>query len=628
MSDPQPDKPAEPRPRTLRSGKFENVTIKRKHATFTFSFDYGEVAELETSATLRTADGAYEKTQAFSAGERDGNQVRLKFKKVPFGNEVELAVTTADGGTYHVFKARAIDDKSERKVLVCRGRFVDAKGGTPVTDHWVHTSTPGDPEAALGNTFKPHDPSGLGGWFQEGSPYSFHFGYKKLEADALGALKADQKVEQKAEAPSQPNPYSAQAVVFKVEVPPLKFEVQINDSADAKARYVGWAPSPCSVQQTGGNAVEKLTLRCKAATGKVGKLSFYEDKKGAPAQDELTLEMPADKSAVKFRMGGKFGHPSFKDKDTILEVVHGTKVIESVPLMVRVRKNANTLETEERDLFLKAYGALNKSGFQPFHQIHTQDGEMEAHYDDQFLLWHRAFLLDLERELQALEPATSLHYWRFDEPAPNVFTADFMGAPPKSGRDAFFNPGNPLSNWKIDGRPGIYRSPNFPIDQKPPRPISQAATLALGSSFPRPGFAGMEGNPHGAAHMSFTGTLTDITAAAQDPIFFMLHCNVDRLWAAWQQQNKRFDASSPQCYTQGSSKREGHNLDDTMWPWNGKISAPARPLTAPGGTFPTSLCATAPTEKPKVREMVDYQGVIDPKNRLGMDYDNVAYTPA
>ena len=50
----------------------------------------------------------------------------------------------------------------------------------------------------------------------------------------------------------------------------------------------------------------------------------------------------------------------------------------------------------------------------------------------------------------------------------------------------------------------------------------------------------MEFNPHGSAHTSFIlGFINDVGTAARDPLFFMLHANVDRLWAKWQWIHKR-----------------------------------------------------------------------------------------
>jgi len=55
----------------------------------------------------------------------------------------------------------------------------------------------------------------------------------------------------------------------------------------------------------------------------------------------------------------------------------------------------------------------------------------QAHGRPGFLSWHRAYLLDLEPELQKINPSVTLPYWRFHDPGPNMFTADFIwGRPP------------------------------------------------------------------------------------------------------------------------------------------------------------------------------------------------------
>jgi tyrosinase len=157
---------------------------------------------------------------------------------------------------------------------------------------------------------------------------------------------------------------------------------------------------------------------------------------------------------------------------------------------------------------------------------------------------------------------------------------------------------------------------------------NEAATLALGNEYSS--FSGMEGDPHGFAHTSFTGFISDIPTAAKDPLFFLLHANVDRLWAKWQWFNRRFDITSNDTYnflgSAGSpgSTRIGHNLNDTMWPWN-QITGSPRPPAAPGGNFPNSLVVSVPGLTPAVRDMIDYQGVLKPASRLGFDYDDVPF---
>ncbi|EGF80521.1 hypothetical protein BATDEDRAFT_88732 [Batrachochytrium dendrobatidis JAM81] len=54
-------------------------------------------------------------------------------------------------------------------------------------------------------------------------------------------------------------------------------------------------------------------------------------------------------------------------------------------------------------------------------------------------------------------------------------------------------------------------------------------------------FPNMHGNiewgPHANIHEGIGGTMADVSLSANDPIFMLHHCNVDRLWWMWQQYN-------------------------------------------------------------------------------------------
>lgn len=134
----------------------------------------------------------------------------------------------------------------------------------------------------------------------------------------------------------------------------------------------------------------------------------------------------------------------------------------------------------------------------------------------------------------------------------------------------------------------------------------------------------MERNPHGSAHMSFSsGFIRRIETAARDPLFFMLHANVDRLWAKFQWVRKRTSPTDSRAFAPAVPNRVGHRLPDTMWPWNGVTGAP-RPSTAPGGRFAPSRSTTAPGTTPMVRAMLDYQALGGGPS-LGFAYDDVPF---
>jgi hypothetical protein len=158
----------------------------------------------------------------------------------------------------------------------------------------------------------------------------------------------------------------------------------------------------------------------------------------------------------------------------------------------------------------------------------------ESHGNWGFLPWHRSYLLDLERDLQSIDANVTLPYWRFDKAAPQVFTPDFMGFPNAQDR-LQFTPGHPFNQWTAEGQLGITRRTGFPAATNPPGLKTETSTIAFGgglfAAFGKPigqSNAGTEGNPHGLAHTSFRfGYIINPATAPRDPMFFLLHANVD-----------------------------------------------------------------------------------------------------
>jgi tyrosinase len=58
-------------------------------------------------------------------------------------------------------------------------------------------------------------------------------------------------------------------------------------------------------------------------------------------------------------------------------------------------------------------------------------------------------------------------------------------------------------------------------------------------------------------------------SSPNDPVFFLHHANVDRLWVQWQDRHGR-------NYEPVSGAPSGHNLNDAMWPFF-EIGWPATP---------------------------------------------------
>jgi tyrosinase len=410
----------------------------------------------------------------------------------------------------------------------------------------------------------------------------------------------------------------------------MEIELLINNSADSRARYVTWAPSPCTIRLTdiaGLTEAADVTLRSKSADSG-GSVEFYASLTESPVA-ELPLTLPLNGDPVDFFVAGIFGRPSLADGDVAIEVNAGAEPVTEIPLMVRIRKDATRLTAEERDRFIAAFARFNNRGagrFADFRNMHTNASSPEAHGQPGFLPWHRAYLLDLERELQNIDSSVALPYWRFDQPAPELFSLDFIGRSTRLGR-VRFSASNPLQFWVTDGVQGIIRTPRFDTNNDSAVGVlTEDETLDLGDAYVE--FQDMEGNPHGFAHTSFGGSISTIPTAARDPLFFLLHANVDRLWAKWQSRYDRFDPDQEESFdanTANGGNRIGHNLSDSMWPWNG-ITTPPRPPTAPGGQLVPSFCVTMPAPRPEVRDCLDYQGKVAPTSGLGFDYDDVPYS--
>jgi tyrosinase len=421
----------------------------------------------------------------------------------------------------------------------------------------------------------------------------------------------------------------------------MKTEITIDGANAAGNNYIAWAPVRATIRlvEADGAVNPVLVVVRNQNPNQGGQVVFYSAIPSA-ARNQLQINLPVNGDPVEFFVGGRFRRPSLADNDAVIVAVRvvGGAVLSTKSLMVRIRKNANTLTPAERDRFIRALATLNNSGageFALFRDMHRDNTSDEAHGRPGFLPWHRAYLLDLERELQNIDPSVALPYWRFDTVARNLFSRAFIGV--SVGGWAQFSPSNPLQFWATDLTPGIFRTPFFNTNTQiattlsGARVLSEQLTLRLGL----PGnvyvnFDDLEGNPHGRAHTCFGGWISSIDTAAKDPLFFLLHCNVDRLWAKWQWFFKRFNFSSTDSYNrQGSATspgaiRIGHNVEDSMWPWNQDTNLP-RPATAPGGSFAPSTATNAPGLTPKVRDMIDYQGVVSRQNNLGFGYDDVPF---
>lgn len=178
------------------------------------------------------------------------------------------------------------------------------------------------------------------------------------------------------------------------------------------------------------------------------------------------------------------------------------------------RKDQATLTPTEQNRFLCALNVLIANGtYGVLVDIHAQ--MHMQHTNDRLLPWHRIFLLQLEQALRLIHPDVSIPYWDWT----------------KASEDA-------IPGWLAGVLP-VVTTPTrtIPVTRAP---HSSADLALIASNVPSimasttwSGFAPPINGVHGAIHMWVGGTMSSPSTSPADPIFWMHHANLDRLWWVW-----------------------------------------------------------------------------------------------
>ena len=274
-----------------------------------------------------------------------------------------------------------------------------------------------------------------------------------------------------------------------------------------------------------------------------------------------------------------------------------------------IRKDQSDLTDAEKTAFVDAIMALKQassmlhpgsptsSRYDDYVELHVKammaipDGW--AHEGPAFFPWHRVLLIQFERDLQQVtgSPDLGIPYWDWIE-TPEF--PSFLGGDgdPDNGFDVTDGPFT-REKWIFS----VVDSPGMPtrlqrrfgfgdLDQggdpaKMDLPTTTAqdsalrtrwyddvpwdATSPTASSFREAAEVDLHNRVHRwvGGFWESDGALAGGTmmqmASPNDPVFWLHHCNLDRLWAAWQMMHSRSAAFLPQ-----SGAAPGHNLRDTL----------------------------------------------------------------
>jgi tyrosinase len=181
-----------------------------------------------------------------------------------------------------------------------------------------------------------------------------------------------------------------------------------------------------------------------------------------------------------------------------------------------VRKDHRTLTSDEQNRFLNAFTQINAmNALGPLVDIHS-NAIHQMHSNPRFLPWHRIYLLRMEELLMTVDPTVCIPYWKssVEQAFPTwllVFTptVNLMGGPHTVNR-------------------------NIGAFATLPNAAAVAAAMANGTFNT---FAPALEGVHNSGHVWVGGSMMSIPTAPCDPVFWMHHAEIDRIWAAWQAAN-------------------------------------------------------------------------------------------
>ncbi len=165
-----------------------------------------------------------------------------------------------------------------------------------------------------------------------------------------------------------------------------------------------------------------------------------------------------------------------------------------------------------------------------------------------FVPWHRMYLFQFENILRSLLPEDrrddwALPFWDYSSGSPgNALPPAFRvrtlpdGTPNPlfvAERRGSVNDGAPL--------PDVITSTEKALAEAIFTSSAQGASVGFGGpqtgfAHQGPAFGQLEAQPHGPVHVQVGGNgglMTDPNTAAADPIFWLHHANIDRVWAVW-----------------------------------------------------------------------------------------------
>jgi tyrosinase len=157
-----------------------------------------------------------------------------------------------------------------------------------------------------------------------------------------------------------------------------------------------------------------------------------------------------------------------------------------------------------------------------------------------FFSWHRMYLYFFDRILRAAsgDPNLVLPYWDWSDPDQRALP-DAFRLPANSSNPLYLAPpGRPAAvddGTALLGDSAVYDDAALSqttFESPPGSADTFGGQIASPMHLNSPHGA-YERQPHDSVHTALGGVMEDPDAAAQDPVFWLHHANVDRIWTNW-----------------------------------------------------------------------------------------------
>jgi hypothetical protein len=267
------------------------------------------------------------------------------------------------------------------------------------------------------------------------------------------------------------------------------------------------------------------------------------------------------------------------------------------------RPNWYNMTNGDRLKFVNTFKKLN-SGPRPtvFDEIAGKHPKYfnSMHYTPSFFAWHRIYCVELEQELKKIDPSVSLPYWDW--------TVHYNDMDQDPIWEWFGKNGNPQQgNCVTEGQFVDFESIYYGDVNQNPSPHCSARSTNISKTFTGRKedierdvididnhelfWKNMESGSHSRVHVGLGGDFKK-WASANDPIFWVHHAFVDKIWYDRQQKHKNWANSYPEgpcdmptynltCKDTFDTKKLGYYYEEDRFTWTATLQTKSTPIRLP-----------------------------------------------